>query len=568
MTDYKFDIDGKKLSSEDIEAKKDYDSFYKGVQAKSKTFNQKNWFWASTGLASLAIASFFLFANSNDELASNNHILNKEETIFVDVKEKPFINPPFTGLRVDSDIFKVNSNKGGVFKSRYGSILRIPALAFFNTKGKTISNKTVVVRFTEYRDVADQIISGIPMTYDSAGTKYMFSSAGMIQIKGFIGDSAVNLNPEKPIKVEMKSDYSSTEYNFYCLNEKNKKWDYLGKDSVGKQEPIKLTKEEIKAKFPEVKKEDIVIPKDQINTELQKAPEYQKRNKKRIQIQAQVAELSLSVPILPIKADNEAQKFSLDIIEQENPELVMYKNVQFQLVKGQKISPNHANQNWNNVRLEKREDHGVLITFSKTNSHQKVQYKAIPVLDGEDFEKALQAYNEHISKSDELKSKLKDAKKQIKFFRKEVKNKAITKAIIQAKLDRIEQIAALEKTRYLNLETSNKVTRYFEVNSMGVFNCDRIKKMNAKKPMLTKSIKFSKKVDEVLIYHVFKKLNGHYQSLTAVNNPYVGYKNSSITLGISKNKIGILSQSKNGSQTFTVKGTPKHKEDLSKWLEF
>jgi hypothetical protein len=140
--------------------------------------------------------------------------------------------------------------------------------------------------------------------------------------------------------------------------------------------------------------------------------------------------------------------------------------------------------------------------------------------------------------------------------------------MIQAKINRIEQIAALEKTRYLNLKTSNKVTRYFEINSMGVFNCDRAKKMNAKLPMLTKSIKFNKKVDEVIVYHVFNKLNGHYQSLTAISKPYVGYKNSNITVGISKNKVGILTQSKNGSQIFTVKGIPKHKEDLAKWLEF
>ena len=188
----------------------------------------------------------------------------------------------------------------------------------FSFFGTIVTNKTIDIRFTEYKDVADQIISGIPMTYDSAGTKYMFSSAGMVEIRGFMGDSAVNLNPEKPIEIEMKSDYSSTEYNFYCLDEKKKKWDYLGKDSVGIPEPIKLTKEEINGQFPEVKKEDIIIPENQIDAELQKAPEYQKRNRKSIQIQAQVEELSLSTPTLPIKADKEAEKFSLDIIEEEN----------------------------------------------------------------------------------------------------------------------------------------------------------------------------------------------------------------------------------------------------------
>lgn len=568
MTDYKFDIDGKKISSKDIQAKKDFDSFYKGVQAKGKAFYQKNWFWASTGLSALVIASFFLFGNSNKKSARSNSEINKKETVFLEAKNKPLINPPFDELRVDFDIFKVNSNKGGVFKNRHGSILRIPTHAFLTKKGKTITDRTIDIKFTEYKDVADQIISGIPMTYDSAGTKYMFSSAGMVEIRGFIGDSAVQLNPLKPIGVEMTSNYKSTEYNFYCLNEKKKRWDYLGKDSVSKNESYKLKEDELAAKFPEIRQGDIVIPKHEINAELQKAPEYKSKKRQHIQIQKEIDDLNLSTYTLPIKSNPEAQKFSLDIIEEENPELAMYKNVQFQLAKGESINPNHANQNWNNVHLEKKEDHSVLITFSKTNSHQKAQYKAIPVLVGEDFEKAMQAYNEYIRKSDYLKHKLKDAKKQINFFKKELKNKAINKAMIQAKINRIEQIAALEKTRYLNLKTSNKVTRYFEVNSMGVFNCDRAKKMNAKLPMLTKSIKFNKKVDEVIVYHVFNKLNGHYQSLTAISKPYVGYKNSNITVGISKNKVGILTQSKNGSQIFTVKGIPKHKEDLAKWLEF
>ena len=60
MTDYKFDIDGKKLSSKEINAKKDFDSFYKGVQAKGKAFYQKGWFWASTGLATVVLGALLI----------------------------------------------------------------------------------------------------------------------------------------------------------------------------------------------------------------------------------------------------------------------------------------------------------------------------------------------------------------------------------------------------------------------------------------------------------------------------------------------------------------------------
>ena len=45
MTDYKFDIDGKQLSSEEIGKKKDFNAFHKKFQAQSKAFYQQGWFW-------------------------------------------------------------------------------------------------------------------------------------------------------------------------------------------------------------------------------------------------------------------------------------------------------------------------------------------------------------------------------------------------------------------------------------------------------------------------------------------------------------------------------------------
>ena len=77
MTDLKFDIDGKKLSSEEINEKKDFEAFYKSFKIKNKSFYQKSWFWTSTGFASLAISYMLMFTHSK-----NNENLSKKNTLF------------------------------------------------------------------------------------------------------------------------------------------------------------------------------------------------------------------------------------------------------------------------------------------------------------------------------------------------------------------------------------------------------------------------------------------------------------------------------------------------------
>ena len=95
MTDFKFEIDGKKLSREEINRKKDFDTFYKNFQTTQTSFYRKNWFWASTGFASLAISYMLMFTHlknnehlskKNTEFASNStHIAHLEK-----VKRKSF----------------------------------------------------------------------------------------------------------------------------------------------------------------------------------------------------------------------------------------------------------------------------------------------------------------------------------------------------------------------------------------------------------------------------------------------------------------------------------------------
>ncbi|MBI34502.1 MAG: hypothetical protein CMP67_03970 [Flavobacteriales bacterium] len=565
MTKYNFDIDGKNISSEDINEKKDFEKFYSGFQSKNKPLFKKGWFWTSSGIASVIISTL-IFSNIHNQ--SNEFKTNRNFTKFSsdESTEKPLVDPPFKNLKINEDVFKVDANKGGIFKSRHGSIIKIPPFAFINHNGKIIKNHIVDIMFTEYKDVADQIISGIPMVYDSAGIKYMFSSAGMIKINGFIGDSAIQLSDKKNIEIEMKSNFSSRDYNFYCLNEKEKKWDYLGKDSVGKFNDGKLSDKQILTKFPEIETSNVDVPDDLIQIELQKTPEYQKRERKRIKIQQEIDFLRQTQPNKPQKADEKAIKFTLDVLEKENPELLPYKNVQFQLVGGGNIDPTHTQQNWNNVDLKTTENNELLVTFSKTNSADEVQYRVIPVLDGDAFKKAQNEYLNHIKKLQSKKQALADTEKKIKFFKKQIRSKQIDKAVIQAKTERLEKIAKFKKKELINRTAKQEVTRYFKVNNFGIFNSDKAKQMTTKKPLIVATILFDKKETEILTIDVFKNLNGVFSRYIYTKSEYASYENASTTVGISNGKVGVLNSTDDGQMKFNVFGKPNSKSELVKWL--
>jgi len=88
MTNLKFDIDGKKISSQDINSKKDFEGFYKCFQIKNKSFYQKNWFWSSIGFASIAITLILMLENSKN---NQNH-LKKDNTLILSCQNTNSVN--------------------------------------------------------------------------------------------------------------------------------------------------------------------------------------------------------------------------------------------------------------------------------------------------------------------------------------------------------------------------------------------------------------------------------------------------------------------------------------------
>src|SRR5690606_29139780 len=130
------------------------------------------------------------------------------------------VNPPFTEVKKEFKTVKIKSEKGGEFSGKNGSKYTVPANALTDETGKVVEGD-VTIHYREMHDYVDFFVSGIPMTYDSAGKQYQFESAGMVEIFAEMEGKRLNISPENPIKVELVTELSRSrdtevpKYNIY-----------------------------------------------------------------------------------------------------------------------------------------------------------------------------------------------------------------------------------------------------------------------------------------------------------------------------------------------------------------
>ena len=122
------------------------------------------------------------------------------------------VKPPLKNVNVNFENYLVDANQKTILKYQTGSIIKIPNDAFVDKNGKPVFGK-VIIKYREFHDPADFFVSGIPMTYDSAGVQYHFESAGMLEILAFQKGKPVFVDPAKKIVIEMVSSQGDDKYN-------------------------------------------------------------------------------------------------------------------------------------------------------------------------------------------------------------------------------------------------------------------------------------------------------------------------------------------------------------------
>ncbi|MEO6670759.1 MAG: hypothetical protein ABIN36_14855 [Ferruginibacter sp.] len=434
--------------------------------------------WVGWGsLAAACLLLILLFTYRPNILPTLNQINGSQEQKTVASIARSFIDPPLARIDVPLHYYSFDAEKGDTIIYPSGSVIYFPPSALVDEAGIPIKGK-VNVTYREFSDPLDFFVSGIPMSYDSSGKKYIFESAAMCEINVYKEDKAVFVNPNAKPEINLSCTNKDPRQNLYYLDTVDRNWKYIGKDMITQVKKSAKTK---------------ATPKTHpVNDE---SGGYS------------------SKPVKPMKATDDKQAFSVEIEPGSFEELQSYNGLKFQVEDERNYKRSDAEEQWQDVKLRHTNSDGLYdLTFSRPG--RTVTYKVRPVLEGSDYEVAMKVFDEK-TKSYEaaLKSRLisaqiisdslavvnqkRDAKIQSDFEENEkmnilieARNKKVRELLAFRKkklkdqadvLAREKEVMAIEnERRMLELSeyekeqlTTAEIIRTFPINQFGFWNCDQ-----------------------------------------------------------------------------------------------
>lgn len=461
----KVNLNRPEISSAEIAKRKNFDSVLKqSVSVGAKPLIKKPWFLSSVVAVTIAIVTTVVLMNKNNK--TNLPVADNQEQLADSValqafykaeESKPCIAPPIKGLNVHYTTYNVIAEKGATLDYKSGSKIIIPKNAFADEKGNILKGE-VELRYRELHDAADFFVSGIPMTYDSAGVKYQFESAGMVEVLAYQNGKQVQMAPQKAIDIEMASNYNGTEYNFYKLDTVANNWSCLGKDKVvAKPAPANSSFSE----QPGIVK-------------VEETPEYKVLETKKVEAKKEkVAEMAalpkpIAEPTKPAQVKKGKYTFNLDVDAKEFPELTVYKGLLFEVGdENTNFNKSMYDITWDEAAIKEGTKSGENYNLTLKKGLKKYDLIVYPVFEGKDYETAIKTYQEKFDKYKvTLDKRIAEEKRIEEVYQAKV-------AEYQRKQEELKKIQAERVANaYKQLETTQKVIRMFAVNSFGVFNCD------------------------------------------------------------------------------------------------
>lgn len=332
MENYDLNRNKEPLTESDIAKGKDFNAFLKAHNAKQPSFFKSAKFYVVAAVTGVV-------------LIGGAYLLLSDGTTTVAENDPAFIQPLFDGARDADTGFVVDASKGGLFMNENGSIINVPGFAFLDSAGNKVSGK-VELRYKEFHDPAKIFMAGIPMTYDSAGARFHFESAGMIEITAFQNGIQLHTNPDSAIHVAMVSDSDEERFNTYYLDTVAKNWKYINDEKA--------------MVFAAPTTEDSTANVS--------------------------AGTNITAPPVPPKvADKNKPSFAIAFEPAEFPELVAYKGVRFEV--DEKETPYNKDDKkvqWEDVVVSRIKNRDVLrVTF--TAGTREAIYVTTPVVDQKDF---------------------------------------------------------------------------------------------------------------------------------------------------------------------------------------
>ena len=362
MDKFKLTTQKDKLTDSEIEQQMNFDKFISAhtpsAGVTSKMAGAKKGFLKGTKLYTLIAASVIA-------VVSTVIYSNKKTEAEKIVTTTPFIIPPVVASNIVTEAFVVNAEVDTTIICKNGSFVKIPANVFEDEKGNDVKGK-VEIKYREFHDQIDILLSGIPMNYDSAGNHYQLESAGMFEILAFKNNETIHLKANKQLNVSMVSKTNNTnDYNIYYLDTVKQQWLYKSENTAKNNSCFPLFYENKKAK-------------NDLNTST-----------------AIASSNPINKPVLPKKANAKAFNFSIDYQKSEFPELAAFNGLKFEPIGGEKKQHTElAKKTWEDVLIEKSTTNNEQYTITFSTENEKHSFNVIPVVDEKNYAASMKDFEQ------------------------------------------------------------------------------------------------------------------------------------------------------------------------------
>lgn len=505
----KINLNREQISNQEIEQRKDFDSVLKKYRTFSKPFYKKSWF--TGGMAAVAVGVFVSLLVLQKQSGKQGTGTNSEpsgSTAQAISVSSTGIHPPISGLNVPFQNYSIDAHNGGSFTHSTGSSISFDPDSFIDEQGKSVNGK-VDVQYREFHDPADFFVSGIPMTFDSAGVRYQFASAGMIEIKASCNGQPVHLKQNKTATVNMVSEQAG-DYNLYELDTLHNNWSCLGKNKgIAKNGTASDDLAD-----GATKKNQTAQELKQIEQQNEVAVKQCKAEKEK-QIEALPA--VSSQPVKPVAAHKGKFSFNLDTNPAEFPELAVYKDVLFEVGdENTGFTPALYDITWEEALIKegprKNENYHLLLT----KGSKKIDLIVYPVLEGKNFEAAQKLYQDKFVSYNKLIEKRRADEKRIE------EEYAAKLTLLKKQQEEAELRAKQrEKELFVQMNTEEQVMRVFAINHFGVYNCDNPRAYPTGQKCV---VNFTNdKKAKLMVYNVYLVEKGSNSLFTYNHNPVTDF---------------------------------------------
>ncbi len=520
--------------------------------------------------------------------------------------ERKYISviPPIENVNVEKTFFTINTSiPGTITYPRSGTQISIPPNAFVDAKGNAVKGE-VNIDYREFRDAADFIASGIPMSFVQDGKMNLFKSAGMFEINASQNGQEVFLKRGEKVSVHFVSTDNKSDYTFFAFNDGQNKWVPTGQANLATQavfiSPSAYLSPAVQYYISgqsKIDEKDTCSLRDRFDSKhfiytqaftLDKTlaifpEEYRKQfpvEKVEGGTAVRINNLLRVREIHKIKSKkNSGIMFSIRSFNKTHPELTAFNGnkwlvldpiplAEFKETFGGRVS-------FNDIRIEQKGEKDYTIYLKDDSSTvwfdaKPVRYQSFSKKQIVDARPSMKSYNRLFArKENRFNKKLKKeilAKYHCDVRNKEEREKYFTKELNslmndeeklisaeswpayaeeQMRINRMKLADQIQKVNASNANASNFI-RSLTLDGMGIFNCDQIQRVED--PIILRA-QYKNSKDSPLLpettYIVDKKMNG---VLTYNNNQGYDYSPSKIVFGKNSNNTMIVC-GKNGKMS-------------------